>query len=232
MIYFRGKALESVAPVMVEDIRVSPIPRTPLVRDRPIQGGADFVRMHDGTRTITITFGLLVQDPEARQNSIDAITRWALSDQPAPMQLPYRNNRMIDVICTSLPEPSARQWWESRLAITFVAYEPYFYASEEKSAACGTAFYVAGDAPPAMWITRTVASASTGDYYSDGTDIMFFSAIPAGNLVVDLNRQTIAVSGTSIMSSLMFNSSFIIPRTGSITINGTGTVHWRERWRS
>lgn len=85
MIYFRNTALESVAPVKIEDIRVSPIGRSAVVRDRPILGGADFVRIHDSTRTVTITFGLLEQDYEKRKAYIDAITIWALSDHPAPM---------------------------------------------------------------------------------------------------------------------------------------------------
>ena len=232
MIYFRNVALESVAPVKIEDIRVSPIGRSAVVRDRPILGGADFVRIHDGPRTIVITFGLLEQDYETRQAYIDAITRWALSDQPAPMQIPYHGNRLLDVICTGLPEPSARQWWESRLALTFTAYDPYFYDSAEKSAACGAAFFVSGDAPPKMRITRTLSAAASNQAYSDGTDTMTFSAIPAGDMVIDLSRQTAAVGSTSIMQYFGLTSTFILPRTGNMTITGTGTVYWRERWAS
>ena len=232
VIYFRNMALESVAPVKVEDIRVSPIARSPVVRDRPILGGADFVRIKEGTRTVTITFGLLEQNNDLRQKNIDAITRWALSDQPAPMQIPYHGNRLLDVICTGLPEPSARQWWESRLALTFTAYDPYFYDPAEKSAACGTAFLVLGDASPLMRITRTLDDAATDQTYSDGTDTMTFSSIPAGDLVIDLNRQTAAVGTTSIMQYFGLTSSFILPRVGTMTITGTGAVEWRERWKS
>jgi hypothetical protein len=64
VIYFRNVALESVAPVKIEDIRVTPVPRSSVVRDRPILGGAEFVRVKDGNRTVTITFGLLEQDYE------------------------------------------------------------------------------------------------------------------------------------------------------------------------
>lgn len=232
MIYFRNVALESVAPVKIEDIRVTPVPRSSVVRDRPILGGAEFVRVKDGNRTVTITFGLLEQDYEKRRRYIEAITRWALSDQPAPMQLPYHQNRALDVICTGLPEPSTREWWESRLALTFTAYDPYFYDITERSESCGTAFYVLGDAPPLMRITRTLADAATDQAYSDGTDTMTFSSIPAGNLVIDLTRQTAAVGANSIMQYFTLVSSFIIPRTGSMTITGTGTVYWRERWKS
>jgi hypothetical protein len=59
---------------------------------------------------------------------------------------------------------------------------------------------------------------------------MFFEQIPAGNLVIDLNKQTAAVSGTSIMMYFGKTSRFIQPVTGNITIAGTGTVTYRERW--
>lgn len=232
MIYFRNVALESVAPVKIEDIRVTPVPRSSIVRDRPILGGAEFVRVKDGNRTVTITFGLLEQDYEKRRRGIEAITRWALSDQPAPMQLPYHQNRALDVICTGLPEPSTREWWESRLVLTFTAYDPYFYDISERSESCGTAFYVLGDAPPLMRITRTLADTATDQAYSDGTDTMTFSTVPAGNLVIDLTRQIAAVGANSIMQYFTLVSSFIIPRTGSMTITGTGTIYWRERWKS
>jgi hypothetical protein len=83
-----------------------------------------------------------------------------------------------------------------------------------------------------MRITRTLDDAATNQAYSDGTDTMTFSSIPAGGLVIDLNRQTAAVGTTSIMQYFGLTSSFIFPRVGSMTITGTGTVQWRERWKS
>ena len=59
---------------------------------------------------------------------------------------------------------------------------------------------------------------------------MTFSTIPAGDLVIDLNAQTAAVGGSSIMSGYSFASSWLAPRLGAQTITGTGTVYWRERW--
>ena len=149
MIYFNGAALESVAPVMIEDIRISSIIQTPVTRDRPVNAGATFIRAHEGTRTIGINFAIMEQDHSIRQRYIEAVTAWALSDKPAPLLLPYHANKSIDVICTGLPDPSTRQWWESRLSLNFTAYDPFFYDTFERSAACGnTAFNVRGNAPP------------------------------------------------------------------------------------
>ena len=148
------------------------------------------------------------------------------------MQLPYHPGKKINVKCTGLPEPSARQWWESRLYLTFTAYDPYFYSIDEKSAACGTAFFVAGNAPPIMRIVRTLDQAASDQQYSDGTDTMTFSTIPSGNMVIDLDRQTAAVGNTSIMQYFGLTSSFILPRVGCMTITGSGTVKWIERWEA
>ena len=83
-----------------------------------------------------------------------------------------------------------------------------------------------------MRITRTLTGAASSQAYADGTDTMTFSTIPAGDMVIDLNRQTAAVGNTSIMQYFALTSTFILPRTGSMTITGTGTVYWRERWTS
>ena len=102
---------------------------------------------------------------------------------------------------------------------------------EEKSVSCGTAFRVAGNAPPLMRIERTVSgSAASNQSYSDGTDTMTFSTIPVGDMVIDLNAQTAKVGSTSIMQYYQSAGSFIVPKPGSVTITGTGTVKYRERW--
>lgn len=231
MIVFNGTALEQVAPVKIVDIRVSPIAMTPVARQRPITWGADFVRMGGGSRTVAIEFALLTDDREVRQNQLAAITSWARSDKPEKLMLPNRRGVYLEAICTALPEPSLRQWWESKLRIVFTTFDnPYWTSIAEKSVACGTAFTVLGDAPPLMRIERTLSAAASNQTYGNGTETMTFSSISAGDLVIDLNRQTAAVGNTSIMQYYTFTSSFIIPRKGTQTIAGAGTVKWRERW--
>ena len=161
---------------------------------------------------------------------IEDLTRWAVYDVPKPLSLPYHSGRLIDVICTGLPTPSTRQWWEGKLTVVFTAYEPYFYSQQEKTANCGQEITVGGTATPLMQITRTLSTAKSNQTYSDNKNSMTFSTIPVGDMVIDLNHQTAAVGSTSIMQYLSFNSSFIKPRTGQYTINGTGAVKWRERW--
>jgi phage-related protein len=231
MIYFDGVALETIAPVKVEDIRVSPISMGATARQRPIRWGQEFVRMTGGARTVTITFALLTNDRTQRERQLMSITNWARSDNPKKLSLPFRDNMYLECICTQLPEPSTRQWWESRLNITFTTMDnPYWNSIMEKTANCDTTFYVGGNAPPLMQIERTLSASATNQSYSDGTDTMTFSAIPAGKLTIDLNRQTADVDGTSIMPQYTFESNFILPKVGAQTVTGTGTVRWRERW--
>lgn len=231
MIVFNGVALEQVAPVKVVDILVSPIQMTAVARQRPVTWGADFVRMSGGGRTVSIEFALLTDNRDVRQAQLQEITRWARSDTPGRLEIPNRRGVYLEAICTALPEPSLRQWWESKLRIVFTTYDnPYFTSSTERSVACGTPFIALGDAPPLMRVERTLSGAASNQTYGNGSESMTFSTIPAGEMVIDLNRQTAAVGTTNIMQYYAFGSSFLIPRAGTQTITGTGTVKWRERW--
>lgn len=235
MIYFHGKALETIAPVRIEDIRVSPIQLMPLARQRAIRFGSDYVRMDGGNRTVSISFALLTNDTTVRQKQLMDITAWARTDKPDKLVLPYHDHLYLECACTALPEPSTRQWWESKLTLVFTTFgNPYWTSIEEKSAPCGTAFYVGGNAPPLMEIRHTLESQAENQSWSDGTDTMTFEGVPAGELTIDLNRQ-IAKDDTSLgllslMGLYVFGSRFIIPKTGAQTITGIGTVYWRERW--
>lgn len=232
MIVFNGVQLESVANVMVEDIRVNPIQYSPVTRARAIRFGSEFVRMRGGERKITINFAILEEDPVVRREMLTAVSQWARTDAEYKLELPQDPTRCLWCVCTSKPEPSTRQWWESKLRLVFTCFNnPFWTDKAEKSVACGTAFTVLGDAPPLMRIERTVSGSAAQDQtYSNGTQSMTFSSIPVGNMVIDLDAQTAAVGGSSIMSGYQASGSFIIPKTGTQTITGTGTVKYRERW--
>ena len=232
MIVFDGVSLESIAGVMVEDVRVNPIDYDPVTRPRAMQGGSDFVRNRAGTRTIAITFALLDDNKVSRQAALMAVSQWAKSDKEYRLDLPGHPDHYLMAVCTSKPEPSLRQWWESKLRLVFTCYDnPYWNSIKEKSVACGTAFYALGDAPPLMRIENTFGSAASNQSYTMGGKTITFSNIPAGDMVIDLNRQTAVVGSTDIMQYYNMNSKFPVPRPGSIIVTGTGTVKYRERWQ-
>lgn len=231
MIYYDGVSLKSVADVKIEDIRVSPIQYEPVTRPRPVRGGSVLVRNRAGTRTVAITFALLKDDEIARQKALDAINLWAKTDKEYRLDLPGHPERYLMAVCTSKPEPSLRQWWESKLRLVFTCVEnPYWNSKAEKSAACGSDFFVLGDAEPLMRIERTLSGAASNQAYASGGKTMTFSTIPAGNMIIDLNNQTAVVGNTDIMQYYNVNSRFIIPKTGAMKITGTGTIKYRERF--
>lgn len=231
MIFYDGVSLKSVADVKIEDIRVSPIQYEPVTRPRPVRGGSVLVRNRAGTRTVAITFALLKDDEIARQKALDAINLWAKTDKEYRLDLPGHPERYLMAICTSKPEPSLRQWWESKLRLVFTCFEnPYWNSKAEKSAACGSDFFVLGDAEPLMRIERTLSGAASNQAYASGGKTMTFSTIPAGNMIIDLNNQTAVVGNTDIMQYYNINSRFIIPKTGAMKITGTGTIKYRERF--
>ena len=230
MIKFGGVDLTDIAPVRIDDIRVNPIQVTPVARQR-IGFGQDFVRMTGGNRTIVITFALLEADLDARFQTIQEIIKWAQPFEECPLVLPMDENKYFDCRCTSHPEPSYRQWWESKLRLVFTTFDnPYWTSNEEIRTQCGTPFSVGGTAPPLMKITRTLVSRVANQTYAANGQSMFFEQIPAGNLKIDLNRQTADVSGTSIMQYFGKTGQFITPTTGNITITGNGQILYRERW--
>lgn len=231
MIEFNGVGLESICPVKIDDIEVSPIRMNATARQRPVRWGADFVRLTGGSRTVTITFALLTMDANMRRRQMNHITAWARSDQPQKLTLPTFPGVYLECICTELPVPSMRQWFQDKMRIVFTTFDnPFWTDIAEKSAPCGTAFYVEGTAEPLMRIERTLSSAASNQAYANGSETMSFTTIPKGSLVIDLNKQTAAVGNTSIMQYYKLNSAFLLPRTGQQTITGTGTIKWRERW--
>lgn len=231
MIVYNGISIDSIAHVMIEDIKVSPIQYNPVARPRAVRFGSEFVRMGGGNRSVTISFALLDRNPATRQAEIVALSEWARTDAEYKLELTTDPARYLVGVCTAKPEPSTRAWWENKLRIVFTCFDnPYWTAKAEKSVACGTAFNAFGNAPPLMRIERTLSGAASDQSYSNGTQTMTFSTIPAGSMVIDLNAQTAQVGNTSIMQYYQPSGSFIIPRTGAQTITGTGTVKYRERW--
>lgn len=232
MIIYNGVDLTETIPVNIEDISVSPIQLNPVVRVRPIKFGADFVRMGGGTRNVTITFALLQMDRAERENAMQALRDWASIGAEHTLELPEFENRHLECAATILPDYSYRKWWENKLRIQFTCYDNPFWTSNELiEVPCGTLFSIGGSAQPLMTIERRGSTPLTNQTFSNGVDSMTFSTIPAGSLVIDLNRQLAAIGGASIMRYYTPTSTWIVPKIGANQrINGVGTIKYRERW--
>lgn len=233
MIIFNGVSIDSAAPVMVEDIRVSPISYSPVTRPRAVRFGADFVRMGGSERTVTVTLALLDRNNVTRHEAFLNLSAWARTDAEYRLELPQDPARYLQAVCISKPEPSTRAWWENKLRIVFACYDnPFWTDKAEKSVACGTQFIALGDAPPLARIESNITASTSAMTYGDGTNTMTFNfgGAASGRLVVDLNRQTAAINGASCMQYYTPASTFVVPKTGAQTITGAGTLYYRERW--
>ena len=230
MIIFNGVDLEEIAPVKIEDIRVTPMNVQPVERQN-VGIGQNFIRMTGGQRTITVTFALLNDNKDERFELLEAIKEWARPWEECPLILPMYPGKHFDCRCTKYPEPSYRQWWESKLRLVFTTFEnPYLTSNEELRAGMNEQLVIGGTAPPLIRIERRLSSRVANQTYACNGQSMFFSQIPAGQLKIDLNKQTAEVSGSTIMQYFGKTSQFIEPVNGNMTITGNGTIIYRERW--
>lgn len=232
MIIFNGVDLTETFPVKIEDITVSPIQLNPVTRQRPLKFGADFIRQGGGTRTVTLSFALLEMEVTERERVMQEIRSWAFSEEEETLELPQFENRHLECICTQMPDHSYRKWWENKLRLQFTCFNNPFWTSNELiEVPCGTVFSIGGSAQPLMTIERKGSSTLRNQVYSTRTEAMTFSTVPAGQLVIDLNRQTAAIGATSIMKYYLNSSTWIVPRIGANqVIYGAGVVKYRERW--
>ena len=231
MINYNDVDLTELIPVKIEDIHVAPIQLNPVARQRAVAWGADFVRMGGGTRKVTVTFALLESDINTRASLEQEIRDWAKTDKEYVLHLPQFEDRHLECVVTQLPDFSYRKWWESKLVIEFTCFaNPYWTSNELITVPCGTVFSVGGSATPLMTIERN-GSKLTNQTYASRTESMLFSEIPAGALVIDLNRKTAAIGKASIMSKYKVSSTWIVPKVGANQlITGNGSIKIRERW--
>ena len=228
---YNGVDITTIAPVKIDDIRISPIQYAPVTRPRAFRFGSEFVRMRGGVRTVDVTFALQEMNPENRQAYILALSDWAKTDKEYQIEIPYDSDRVLFGVCTMKPEPSVRQWWENKLRFVFTCYDnPYWTDKTATTVTCGTSLEIEGNAPPLMTIINTFSAAAEDVEYSDGINTMAFTDVPAGDLTIDLNRQTAAVDGVSIMQYFVPSGKFPVPATGEFMITGTGNVTYRKRW--
>lgn len=231
MIIFDGVDLEEIVPVKIEDIRVNPIQIEPIARQR-FGFGQKLIRVSGISRRVSITFALPNEILEERAKQIlDDITEWAQPFKVCPLSLPMYNDRHLDVMCVSYPQPSYRQWWESKLRLEFETFDnPYWTSDNEIRAQCGSPFTINGTAIPLVRIERNLGQKVANQTYSCNGKSMLFEQIPAGKLTIDLNDQIAEVSGASIMKYFSKTSRFIEPATGNLLISGNGVIIYRERW--
>lgn len=234
MVEYNGVTLESVAPVRIIDIVLSPPAVTVTAQSHALTDGARFVRCKRGERTVTITFALLTEDYAARRAQLAAITAWASSSALAPLSIITEPGGYLQAICTAYPAQSGRQFWEV-LTLTFTAYDPRFIGCVEYTLPVLRPVIVAHNEPPLMRIEQDITtSISSPSWALEDSKLQLSGAVGVGRLVIDFERQTITLNGQSIMNQFTIDSRFFVLKQGANTVICTGgaggTLYWRERW--
>lgn len=234
MVEYNGVTLESVAPVRIIDIALSPPAMTVAAQGHVLTDGARFIRRKRGERTVTITFALLTEDYATRRAQLAAITAWASSPVSAPLCIATEPGGYLQAVCTTYPSQSARQFWEV-LTLAFTAYDPRFIDCAEYTLPASRPVIVAHNEPPAMRIEQDVSTPISNPSWALGAHKLQLSgSVGVGRLVIDFERQTITLNGQSIMNQLTIDSRFFIMKQGANAITCTGgaggILYWRERW--
>lgn len=231
MILFDDIDLCSLAPVKVVDVMVGEVKTKAVSRERPLQGGVDFVRATPTTRTISIQFALLQSDITERESYLSAVRSWAHPGTAGKLVVPSRPSQYIVAVCKGLPEPSSRQWWEDRLKVTFTAYDPFFRSLGSHNVPAGQSTFVTGNAPPLAVLTKTVQAGAQTITASDGERTLSISGtLEAGVVTVDLWSETVTHSTMGNIDHLVtFTSRFPSVGTGQTTITGMDLTYV-ERW--
>lgn len=229
MLSFNGVDITSIAPVEILNVTIGGVKITNDTKERPDTDGSYFVRRRAQEREVTIAFTLPVDTYSTRDAYADAVIAWCKSVQPASLIIPNRSGAHLLAVCTEYPNFSERDFGEE-LEMKFTAYDAGWISDTEKSSACGTPFTVLKTEAPTARIERTLAAQADVTYTLDGVKTFTLAGVSAGLLVIDLNRKTATLNGSSVLDKLpLANDIFDLP-IGAHTIAGTGTVYWRERW--
>ena len=215
----------------VTDIEVGNIEIEHVTSARVLRAGSLFARKRDGTRTISISVELPLDEREGCMRNYSMLRMWAESEQPQPLFLPDYDGH-INCVLQSISALNIKTWYEP-VSLVFVAYDPYFYG-HARVASIGDAFTVAGDVGVPFQIRCSIASAINSPSWTvdDQFPIALMGDVGAGLLIVDTERGLATLNGDSINSQISLATRFNDLAPGKHKIAGTaGSVSWIERWK-
>ncbi len=230
---FNGIDILSVAPFEIMDVIVS-APSVNESRIRLAAGNRSILTDYQlQQRTIIITGDVKEDDIQRRQEWVASLLAWATAAQEAALIIPQEGRGYFLATCTSFPDMSALEWW-SELVFVFTASEPYYRSLADKQIALPNNVQAQGSTSPIIRIEQMVATTlSLPAWYANGGMIQLASVTP-GKLVIDFEKQSITLNGTSIQAALSIDSRFwtLAPGINAVTCaNGAGgTLFYTERW--
>lgn len=250
MVGLDGVELSSIAPeIIITDITHNAPVREVRASDIAGRNGKLYTRTVTSSVGVTVSFEIHTQDVRRRALIMEDVQRWAMPG--GVLTTSDRPDRVLRVVCESLPTIGSAQKWTGTCSIGFVAYAVPFWEDEMPRRVSITGngnkiLFVPGFAAPAS-VEATVKNTGSGTISSvtltAGDTSMTFEglALGAGQTMTIAHDArgllTARIGGTSVLDKRTAASSDELElepgknATLSVTKNGTASTTFEVRGR-
>lgn len=245
-----GVELSSIAPeIIVTDITHNAPVREVRASDIAGRNGKLYTRTVTSSTGVTVSFEIHTPDVRRRAAIMEDVQRWAMPG--GVLTTSDRPNRVLRVVCESLPTIGSAQKWTGVCSIGFVAYAVPFWEDETPRRVSITgngskSLFVPGFAAPASVeakVTNTGSGAISTVTLTAGDTSMTFAglALGAGQTMTIAHDAhgllTARIGGASVLDKRTAASSDELElepgrnATLTITTNGTASTVFEVRGR-
>lgn len=245
-----GVELSAIAPeIIVTDITHNASVREVRASDIAGRNGKLYTRTVTSSAGVTVSFEIHTQDVRRRAAIMEDVQRWAMPG--GVLTTSDRPDRVLRVVCESLPTVGSAQKWTGISSIGFVAYSVPFWEDEAPRRVIITgngskSLFVPGFAAPAS-VEATIKNTGSGTIstvtLTAGDTSMTFTglALKAGQTLTLAHDArgllTARIGGTSVLAKRTAASSDELelePGTTaalSVSTNGTASTAFEVRGR-
>ena len=245
-----GVELSSIAPeIIVTDITHNAPVREVRSSDIAGRNGKLYTRTVTSSTGVTVSFEIHTPDVRRRAALMEEVQRWAMPG--GVLTTSDRPDRVLRVVCDSLPTVESAQKWTGVCSIGFVAYAVPFWEDETPRRVSITgngskSLFVPGFAAPAgveAKVTNTGSSSISSVTLTAGETSMTFAgvALEAGKTMTIAHDTrgllTARIDGTSVLDKRTPESSDELEldpgkhATLSVTTDGTASTTFEVRGR-
>ena len=245
-----GVELSAIAPeIIVTDITHNAPVREVRASDIAGRNGKLYTRTVTSSAGVTVSFEIHTQDVRRRAAIMEDVQRWAMPG--GVLTTSDRPDRVLRVVCESLPTVGSAQKWTGVCSIGFVAYAVPFWEDETPRRVSITgngrkSLFVPGFAAPASveaMVKNTGSGAISSVTLTAGETSMTFNGISlaAGQTM------TLAHDARALLTARIGSASVLNKRTSSssdelelepgknatlsVTTNGTASTTFEVRGR-
>lgn len=245
-----GVELSAIAPeIIVTDITHNAPVREVRACDIAGRNGKLYTRTATSSTGVTVSFEIHTQDVRRRAAIMEDVQRWAMPG--GVLTTSDRPDRVLRVVCESLPTVGSAQKWTGISSIGFVAYAVPFWEDETPRRVSITgngrkSLFVPGFAAPASVeakVTNTGSGAISSVTLTAGDTSMTFAGLSLGAG----QTMTLAHDARGLLTARIGGASVLGKRTAassdelelepgknaalSVTTNGTASTTFEVRGR-